>query len=118
MRLLALAHSCLKVLGTHDEYLASAMASKAPKFFRSVLVFHCLYKYKQYVYYFLICLWSNETHPILKKKLWHCTVCYSFSPFIDMLEMLCSNRELAPLVDRSWKMEIGGVLKEEPLPAC
>lgn len=34
------------------------------------------------------------------------------------VEMLCSNRELAPLVDRSWKMEIGGVLKEEPLPAC
>ncbi|KAG5527001.1 hypothetical protein RHGRI_028063 [Rhododendron griersonianum] len=27
-------------------------------------------------------------------------------------------KELAPLVDWSWKMEIGGVLKEEPLPAC
>lgn len=27
-------------------------------------------------------------------------------------------KELAPLVDQSWKMEIGGVLKEEPLPAC
>ncbi|KAI8533394.1 hypothetical protein RHMOL_Rhmol10G0006000 [Rhododendron molle] len=27
-------------------------------------------------------------------------------------------KELAPLVDRSWKMEIGGVLNEEPLPAC
>ncbi|KAF7129930.1 hypothetical protein RHSIM_Rhsim10G0004900 [Rhododendron simsii] len=27
-------------------------------------------------------------------------------------------KELAPLVDRSWKMEIGGVLREEPLPAC
>ncbi|XP_057481426.1 ABC transporter I family member 11, chloroplastic isoform X1 [Actinidia eriantha] len=27
-------------------------------------------------------------------------------------------KELAPLVDRSWKMEMGGVLKEEPLPVC
>ncbi|KNA02692.1 hypothetical protein SOVF_216270 [Spinacia oleracea] len=25
-------------------------------------------------------------------------------------------KELAPLVDRSWRMEGGGVLKEEPLP--
>uniref|UniRef100_A0A5B6ZJB3 Putative Non-intrinsic ABC protein 14 n=1 Tax=Davidia involucrata TaxID=16924 RepID=A0A5B6ZJB3_DAVIN len=25
-------------------------------------------------------------------------------------------RELAPLVDRSWRMEMGGVLEEEPLP--
>lgn len=25
-------------------------------------------------------------------------------------------RELAPLVDRSWRMEMGGILREEPLP--
>lgn len=50
---------------------------------------------------------------------------FSSASFVIILfSVLCSAygpspvlfRELAALVDRSWKMEMGGFLREEPLP--
>lgn len=39
--------------------------------------------------------------------------CVTFCTFSDLIEFF---REMAALVDQSWRMEMGGVLREEPLP--
>lgn len=36
--------------------------------------------------------------------------------FVFLIMVVELFRELSSLVDRSWKMEMGGSLKEEPLP--